>query len=539
MDLLIKRGLIYDGSGEAPFQGDILIHDGTIAKVAADIDSTAERVEVIDAKGKAVTPGFIDIHRHCDITPFTNPDFGNIELAQGITTAFVGNCGLAPVPTVPLWRQELYNYLEPVIGTMPENMVLVTYEDYVKAMEATKLPINLGFLAGTDSIKVAVKGFGNKPYTRAELQKAQAYVKEAMEQGAFGISMGIMYQPECYSSREELVEIGKAAGEFNGVLCTHIRGEGDSLTESVEEVIEIAAGAGVPLNISHFKSTGIKNWNKKIYDAMERIERARAAGQDVTADFYPYDGGSTTLQSLLPPTVMEDSIETLAASLSETRGKLKLREELGKIHDGWDNMSESIGWDRIIISSVTLEKHGFMQGQTMGALAKKLGYEAPSDLAAELIVEERGKVGIIVLSMSQQDVDTVARLPYTMLISDSLYGGDKKNAHPRLLGTTARFLNDYVLKRNVLTMEAAIHKMTAMPAKRMGLNDRGLLRAGYKADVLVFDPEKFVDHAGRESTGMDLVLMEGKKVFADGILTDHTRGRLLKKGRKRFNHECI
>jgi N-acyl-D-amino-acid deacylase len=532
--ILIKKGLIYDGSGDMPFQGDILIEGEKIIEIAPDIEK--EDAQVIDASGKAVTPGFIDIHRHCDIAAFTNPRFGEIELAQGITTTFVGNCGLAPVPSVPSWRKELYDYLEPVIGRLPEDMTFETYEDYRNALEAADLPVNMGFFAASDSIKVALKGFGNKAYTEEELIKAQEYVKSALAQGAFGVTLGIMYQPECYSNREELTAVVKAAGKV-GILCTHIRGEGDSLVESVEEVIDVAAKAGVPLNISHLKSTGIKNWNRKIFEGIQRIEQARESGQDVTADFYPYDGGSTTLQSLLPPTIMEESFEALVKGLSGPEGKQRLRSELNKVHQGWDNMSESIGWDRIIISSVTLEKNAFMQGQTIGALAEKLGYEEPSGLVADLLVEENGKVGIIVLSMSQEDVDAVARLPFTLLISDSLYGGDGKNAHPRLLGATARFLNDFVIKRKVLSMEQAIRKMTYLPAKRMGLEDRGLLKPGYKADVLVFQPERFLDHAdytGKHDpcTGMELVLMGGKQVLTDGILVDRASGKLLRKGFK-------
>lgn len=532
MDVLIKNGLIYDGSGTLPFQGDILIREGEIVDITSRIDCLD--AEVVDASGKMVTPGFIDIHRHCDIMPFTNPDFGEIELTQGITTTFVGNCGLAPVPSVPQWREALYDYLEPVIGVMPENRVFETYEDYVKALEQVDLPINMGFFAASDSIKVALKGFGDRAYTKEEQIKAGEYVKQALDLGAFGLTLGIMYQPECYSSKEELIDVVRAAAGRNVVLCTHIRGEGDSLVESVDEVIDVAARAGVPLNISHFKATGIKNWNQKIFQAIDRIEQARESGQDVTADFYPYDGGSTTLQSLLPPTVMKESTELLVAYLAEPEGKLKLKEELGKTHAGWDNMAESIGWERILISSVTLKKNAFMQGKTIGALAKKLGYQEPSDFVADLLVEEKGKVGIIVLSMSQQDVDTVAKLPYTMLISDALYGGDTKHAHPRLLGTTARFLQDYVQKRNVLTMEQAIKKMTSMPAKRMGLSDRGLLMAGYQADVLVFDPKRFKDHADYTGnhglcTGLDLVLLGGIKVLENGVLLDCTRGKLLKK----------
>ncbi len=220
--ILIKNGLIYDGSGELPYQSDILIEGKKIIEIAPDIEQEGARV--IDASGKAVTPGFIDIHRHCDIAPFTNPHFGEIELAQGITTTFVGNCGLAPVPSVPSRRKELYDYLEPVIGRLPDDLAFETYEDYRKALEAADLPLNMGFFAASDSIKVALKGFGSKEYTEEELKKAQEYVKDALAQGAFGITLGIMYQPECYSNREELTAVVKAVAGNGGILCT-ISGE--------------------------------------------------------------------------------------------------------------------------------------------------------------------------------------------------------------------------------------------------------------------------------------------------------------------------
>lgn len=543
MEILINNGLIYDGSGSPPFYGNIRITDEMITAVEAyrgdeqEIAGSAASdpaVRVVDASGKMVTPGFIDIHRHCDLMPFTNPEFGRIELAQGITTTFVGNCGLTPVPTVPRWRKELYDYLEPVTGRMPEGLEFEDFKSYAQALEAAELPINMGFMAGSDSIKVAVKGFGNRPYTAAELDQARARVREALDQGAFGLSLGIMYQPECYSSRDELVAVVRAAAVPGAVLCTHIRGEGDSLADSVAEVIGIAAEAGIPLNISHFKATGLRNWNRNIYQAMELIEAARAAGQDVTADFYPYDGGATTLQSLLPPTVMKESMAELLANLAAPEGRQTLREELGKVHEGWDNMAESIGWERILISSVAAPDHAHMPGRTIQELADEGGYEDAPDLIADLLVKEEGKVGIIVLSMSQADVDTVARLPYTMLISDALYGGDSRHAHPRLLGSTARFLRDYVRERQVMPMAEAIKKMTGMPAARMGLADRGLIKAGCRADILVFDPEKFRDHAGYTGTndlctGMDAVLLGGTEVFRDGVVVDRTAGRLLKR----------
>jgi N-acyl-D-aspartate/D-glutamate deacylase len=336
-----------------------------------------------------------------------------------------------------------------------------------------------------------------------------------------GLSFGIMYQPECYSTKQELIAMARPAGIAGGVLCTHIRGEGDSLADSVREMIEAAEAAGIPLNISHFKATGIKNWRSMIFRAIELIEEARAKGQPVTADFYPYDGGSTTLLSLIPPPVLEDTTAALFVKLATSAGKESFRRELYKAQPGWDNMAVSIGWDRIIVSSVNLPQHNNYCGKNIETIAREQNYTDPADLVCDLLVSEEGRVGIIVLSMAQEDIDEIARLPWTALISDSLYGGGA-HPHPRLNGAFPKFLREYVRERKVLTMEQGIHKMTAMPAGRLGINKRGKLKSGYYADVLVFDPNQFTDHADYlhpmdQATGMDCVIVNGIVVRNDGV----------------------
>lgn len=529
MKTLIHGGTLYDGSGDDPKKTDLLIQDGRIMAIGQGIlCADAER---IDAEGRAVTPGFVDIHRHCDAAPFTDADFGGIELAQGITTTVVGNCGLAPVPTTARWRDAAYDFIAPVVGAVPHNLRFESYSDYTAALQNMRLPINMGFLAAAGAIKIAVKGFAKTPYAPAELQEAAEYVRDAMEHGACGLSLGIMYQPECYSSPSENVVLARAAAEKGGILCTHIRGEGDSLVEAVQEAIDIADRAGIPLNISHFKATGVRNWHNKIFKAIDRIAAARARGQEVTADFYPYDGGSTTLLSLLPPSMLDEDNATSIAKLATAQGKQKLRQELRRHHPGWDNMVAGIGWERIVISSVTLPGHAAYQGMSVARLAQQKGYNEPEDFVADLLAEENGKVGIIVLSMSQQDVDTIACLPYTALISDSLYGGGG-NPHPRLYGAFPKLLRGMVREQKLLTMQEAIHKMTAMPAARMGLHDRGRLARGMPADVLVFDMMKFRDNADyndsrRLATGMELVMVNGRTVWKNGAPLPLKNGHLV------------
>lgn len=531
MKYLIQKGTLYDGTGTPAFKLDLLIADDRIAAIGANL-SVPDAVPV-NAEGMAVTPGFVDTHRHCDIAAAADSDFGRIELSQGITTAVAGNCGLAPVPSSDLYRKEVYDFIEPCLGKAPSGLKLARYRDFTGMLEKAHLKINMGFLAATGAIKTAVKGFAKTPYAPEQMREAKGYMQEAIDEGAFGASTGIMYQPECYSTKDEHISLMEAAAKSGGILCSHIRGEGDSLTESVREVAEIAARAQIRLNISHFKATGIKNWGEKIHQAIEYIEQARSRGQEITVDFYPYTGGSTTLLSLIPPGVTEDTNAATIKKLATEAGKRELKDQLYRAHPGWDNMVAAIGWERITISSLSGTKNLSFQGRTVAELAEENGYSQPSDFICELIGEEEGKVGIIVHSMDQKDLDTVARLPYSAVISDSLYGGG--NPHPRLFGSFPKVIREYVLERAVLTMEQAIHKMTGMPAGRLGLKNRGRLVPGYFADIALFDPQKLADCAvytapKQLSAGMEWVFVNGMPSWRGGEILPGNGGRVLRRG---------
>ena len=456
------------------------------------------------------------MHRHADVACLAGPAFGETELAQGITTAINGNCGMAPVPAPEnlQWREELYRYIEPVTGTVEAGLPFASYAEYSAVMRSRKFPLNLGFLAAAGAIKAAVKGYAKGPFTRPEMEKARGLIEEAMQAGARGLSFGIMYQPECYSTVEELTLLASAAAKRGGILTAHIRGEGDSLVRSVEEVIEVARKAEIPLNISHFKATGIRNWRSTIFRAIDRIEAARADGQIVTADFYPYDGGSTTILSLVPPSVLESTGAKLAAKLSKKEEVELLRREIARTHENWDNMALSIGWDRVIVSSPLVAKNEDCRGKSMAHIARERSLADEVELLADLIASEEGRTGIIVLSMAEEDIETVALLPWTCLISDSLYSGGS-SPHPRLNGAFPKFLRVFVREKKLLSMESAVAKMTGMPAERTGLWPRGLLREGSPADVLMFDSEKFTDNADYanplpHSSGMETVIINGK-----------------------------
>lgn len=514
---LLKNGILYDGTGKKGYQADLLIEGDRIAGIGQKLPD-AERV--MDVSGMAVCPGFIDIHRHCDAKPFSDCEFGRRELAQGITTTVIGNCGisLTPAPADDTAAREMYDFNEAVLGPVSSNLPR-SFEAYMEQLKKIPLPLNLAVMVGTGSVRVTVKGFTDQPFTKTELERGRQLIEDGMVRGALGASVGIMYIPECYTSIEEFACLLEPLGRYNRLLTAHIRGEGDSLTESVREVIEIARRVGCALEISHFKSCGMANWQKKIKEAICLIEEARARGQDVTCDFYPYEGGSTSLTTMLPPVFIRGSMADALRRLGTREGVEEFRKSSRILYRDWDNYCVTLGWDRIIISGVVKEKYRKMRGMTMTEAASRYGYDDPEALAAEMMHEENGKTAIINMSMCQEDIDTIARLPYSSIISDSVYA-QTDTPHPRMYGTFPKIIREYVNERKVLSLETAIHKMTGLPAQRMQIEGRGILREGCYADILVFDPEKFRDNAdftapARLPSGLTYLFLNGELVIRD------------------------
>lgn len=508
----IKNAQISDGTGRPSFWGELLIKGDKIEALGptplGDLDA-----ETIDAQGKTLTPGFIDAHRHCDFAALFQPQFGDLELAQGITTAVMGNCGLAPTPCAEEYRRELYDFLEPCLGRGPEDCFFPKVSQFFSALCAKEHRLNLGVLGATGAITTACKGFGSVPFTAETKKQAEAYVRDAMEAGALGLSCGIMYTPECYSTTEDFVFLARLCGEYGGYLTSHIRGEGNSLTPSVAEVLEIGCRAQVGVNISHFKVTGLQNHGKGLARAIEVIEQARAAGQDVTADAYPYSGGSTTILSLIPPIVLEKARGNPYAFLDTAAGQAYFGEEIQKEFPHWDNMVSSIGWERIVISSAPREEDREFAGLHFSEAAQRAGC-SEEELFCRLVCRNRGKVGVIVMSMAQADVERVLSLPYVSVISDGLYGGGDM-PHPRLYGAFPKFLREYSREKKLFPLEEAVYKMTGLPAKRLGLQDRGTLAPGNFADLLLFDPAAFTDTATWQqpkqlAQGLSRIFVNGK-----------------------------
>lgn len=511
MKTIIHNGRLLDGLGHEPVRADVLIRDGFIEAIGTFPETEAD--ERIDAAGMLVTPGFIDIHRHPDLAVFTD-EFGEGELAQGLTTVVGGNCGLSPVPMRKETSAESRSFLSPCLGTA-ETPDFDSLESYLKDLDQRALPVNMGMLAAAGAIKIWAKGFGEGPFSRNEMANAQSMLRDMMQAGALGVSLGIMYAPECYTSTAEYAEWLRAAAPFGRPICCHIRGEGDSLVASVQEVIGIGKAVGLPVHISHFKATGIQNWNRLIGEAIDRIEKARAKGQDVTVDFYPYTAGASTLSSLIPPEMQRMGLRALSAAADRKETRESMKKALYGPTPGWDNMVRAIGWNRILLTGG--EGAEEWAGLDFETIAKRMGEEDPCDAMCAILAVTGGQAGVVLQSMSEEDVKRIAALPYSFLISDALYGGGA--AHPRQKGAFPNFLKHFVPE--VVQLPEAIRKMTSMPADRLELRDRGRLQAGCRADVAIFSPEAFTDRATFESphlpaAGLHWLLLNGKIAWEAG-----------------------
>jgi len=499
---LIQSGLIIDGSGNEPYIGDVLIVDDKISAIGKLPTNAKENAININANGRVVTPGFVDIHRHADYAVFRD-NFGAIELAQGITTAITGSCGLTPYPYSP----DMADTLSPVLGEKPHFLVLDSFAAYEDALSSQPLPINIGGMIGSCSIRAGVKGLDSTAFTKQEIEIAKHITDDGMAAGALGISLGIMYKPECYSTVQEMAEVSRVAAQYGGTLTAHIRGEGDSLVQSVQEVIDIAQRADLPLQISHFKCCGTENWGKGIYSAIEVINNARKNHQ-IGVDFYPYAGGATSLLSLLPP----EFPRNLWADASALKSALLLK------YENWDNYVMSLGFERIVLNS--LAKFIDYNGKNVAEICADSG-ECPYSVISKVLVGEEGRAGVIVMSMSSEDVDIVAKLPYASVISDALYPQNIQTAHPRTFSAFPKIIRDFVLGRQVLTIQEAIKKMTMLPAQALNIRNRGLLKPGYFADVNIFSPENLKDNSnftqsGLLAQGVEDVIVNGKLAWTNG-----------------------
>jgi dihydroorotase/N-acyl-D-amino-acid deacylase len=498
-DLLIRNGRIVDGTGSPWYRGDVAVRGDTIARIAPRIDAPAGRT--IDAAGKVVSPGFIDIHTHARRGIFQVPTADNY-VRQGVTTIMEGPDGSSPVPIKPL----------------------------LDRVAATRVTPNFGMFIGQGSIRDQVIGPVNRKATPVELEKMIALVGQGMEQGAFGLSSGLFYVPGTFTPTTEVIELAKAAARMGGIYISHMRDETAGILDSVRETIEIGEKGGLPTQVTHHKIIGTKNWGKSV-ETLKLVDEARARGVDTTIDQYPYTASSTSIQAaLMPAWGLEGGREAILKRLQTPSMRSELQKETARII-----LEERGGGDPNNVQLARCDWDASLAGKRLGDVTKGRGLEPTIDNAAAtaLWIVERGGCSAIFHAIGEDDLQRILRHPATMIGSDGeipIFG--EANPHPRSYGTFARVLGRYVRELKVVSLEDAVRKMAAFPAQRIGLADRGVLREGMKADIAIFDPAAVRDLATFErphqyAEGVTQVIVNGQVAFDDGKMTAARPGRVL------------
>lgn len=528
-DVIIRNGRIIDGSGNPWVSGDIATRGDRIAAVGRLSDAHAKRE--IDATGLVVSPGFIDMLGQSELSLLID-NRSLSKLSQGITTEITGE-GASIAPQ----NSRTTAQLQPALDQYHLKIDWSTLSEYFARLEKTGTPLNIGTYVGAAQVREAIVGDDNRVPTAAELESMKKLVAEAMQQGAFGLSTALIYPPGHYAKTEEIIELAQVAAQYGGIYATHMRSEGQSEAAAVEEAIRIGREAHLPVEIFHLKVIGKPRWGA-MPKIVGMIQSARDAGQDVSADMYPYLAGGTALASSLPPWVADGGVGKLLERLKDPAVRAKIKKEMATEHADWENLYlGSGGASGVLISGIENKELKQFDGQTLSqtAAAQK---KAPLDALFDLIESDKGQTGALYFIANEDDLRYGLKQPWVSIGLDaselSLDGPlFEPHSHPRAFGSMPRFLGHYVRDEHLVPLEQAIRRITSLPAQREGLHDRGLLKDGFYADITIFDPSTTLDKADYEhptqlSQGIKYVFVNGQLEYEDGHITDKKAGVALR-----------
>jgi N-acyl-D-amino-acid deacylase len=527
-DVVLRDGTVYDGTGGAPFQGDVAIRGDRIAYVGPHAPG-AGRTE-IQAHGKAVSPGFINMLAHPEESLFADGRALS-DLTQGVTLEVLGENSMGPLnPTMKRLMVERQGDIHfPVTWT--------TLGEYLETIQRRGISPNIASYVGAGTVRTYVLGERDVQPTPEQLERMRALVHQAMEEGALGITTALIYAPNTYAKTPELIALAKESARCGGIYSAHMRSEGDHIEEALNETFEIARASGAPAEIYHLKVSGRDNWGKLDW-VIDTINKARASGTRLSANMYTYTAGATGLDAAMPPWVQDGGLEAWIARLKKPEVRKRVIAEMRDPHPlDWENLYAAAGAEGTLLLQFKNPRLKPLTGETLAQVAHRRGV-SPQEAAIELVVEDGSRVGVAYFLMSEANVRREVALPWVSFGSDEAGEAPEgvfllANPHPRAYGNFARVLAEYVRKQHVLTLEEAIRKLTSLPADDLSLPDRGRLREGAYADVVVFDPATIQDHATYQrphqlSTGVSDVLVNGKFAVRNGVATGAPTGRIVR-----------